>query len=225
MANLWRIMAVGLVVGCSATRSLEPLDKGTGAITGSFGGPINADLGAAIPLPISSVGYMHGLDGKTNVYGAVYPSGLIFFGVPGIDVGVSRELLTPDGARPRIMLDGTIYGFAGNAGPGDPPAGVRVWTDVASTFVWPIKKHSLFTSVDVFMQPGPGPFHVYVNPHVGGQVRVGRTGFQLEYTWWGPWVDTTYMQPVWKGPGGFGASTVQLGMDVRIGPQSDKEAK
>jgi hypothetical protein len=220
MPRLLAILLALVLAGCSATRSLQPLEKGTGAITASFGGPINADLGAAIPLPFSSVGYMHGLDGKTNVYGAFYPSGLLIFGVPGIDLGVSREVLTPQGARPRIMVDGVFYGFAGNAGEGVPPAGGRVWFDAASTFVWPIRdKHALFTSLDLFMQPGPDAFRAYVNPHVGGQLRIGRVGLQLEYTWWGPWVNTRFMQPEWKGPGGYGASTVQLGFDVRLGKQ------
>ena len=214
-------LAVALATGCSATRSLEPLEAGTGAITASFGGPINNDLGAAIPLPYSSIGYMHGLNGKTNVYGAFYPSGLLIFGVPGIDLGVSTEVLEPDGARPRIMVDGVVYAFAGNNAEGDPPFGARVWLDGASTFVWPIKDHALFTSVDLFVQPGP-EFNAYLNPHIGGRLRWGRFGFQLEYTWWGPWVNTQYMQPEWKGPGGFGASTVQLGLDIRLGPKKEK---
>ena len=99
----------------------------------------------------------------------------------------------------------------------------RVWLDAAGTFVWPIRdRHALFTSVDLFVQPGPKEFNAYLNPHVGGQVRLGRVGLQLEYTWWGPWVNTRFMQPDWKGPGGYGASTVQLGFDVRVGPQGEK---
>lgn len=223
MVRTLALLAAIALSGCSATRSLQPLEAGTGAVTASFGGPINADLGVAIPLPFTSIGYMHGLDGKTNVYGAFYPTGLALFGVPGIDLGVSREVLTPEGARPRIMLDGVVYAFAGNAGEGDPPAGARVWLDTASTFVWPIaEKHALFTSVDLFVQPGPARFVAYLNPHVGGQLRLGRVGLQLEYTWWGPWVNTRFMQPTWKGPGGYGASTVQLGLDVRLGKQGEK---
>ncbi|TNE91004.1 MAG: hypothetical protein EP330_06975 [Deltaproteobacteria bacterium] len=222
MTRMLAALAALALVGCSATRSLEPLEKGTGAVTASFGGPINANLGAAIPLPITSVGYMHGLDGKTNLYGAFYPTGLIFFGVPGIDVGVSREVLEPQGARPRIMLDGVVYAFAGNAGPGKPPFAGRMWFDAASTFVWPIGEHALFTSVDLFLQPGPGEFNAYLNPHVGGRARLGRVGLQLEYTWWGPWVDTQYMQAEWRGPGGYGGSTVQLGLDIQIGKKGDR---
>lgn len=219
----WLLGAALLSAGCSASRSLEPLKKGTGSLTASFGGPINADLGAAIPLPISSVGYMHGLDGKTNVYGAFYPSGLVFFGVPGIDVGISREVLTPEKARPRIMLDAVLYGFAGDAQAGQaPPPGVRVWTDFASSFVWPVGNHLVFTKVDLFVQPGPA-FNAYLNPHVGARLNIKRVGLQVEYTWWGPWVNTRFMQPVWIGPGKtLGASTIQFGLNIKLGNQEDE---
>lgn len=219
----FRLELVALaLLGCSATRSLEPLEPGSAAITASFGGPINSDLGMSIPLPISSVGVMYGLDGKSNIYGAFYPSGVVFFGVPGFDIGYSREVLEPKGARPRVMLDSAMYGFFGDNAKGDPPVGARIWLDNSATFVWPWKKHSLYGKVDLFVQPGP-EFSAYLNPHVGGQLRVGRVGFQIEYSWWGPWVDTQFMQPVWRGPGGFGASTIQLGFDVRIGPQGGEE--
>ena len=211
-----------LIAGCSATRSLEPLEPGSVAITASLGGPINSDLGMSIPLPISSVGVMYGLDGTSNIYGAFYPSGVAFFGVPGFDVGYSRQVLEAKKGRPRIMVDGAMYGFFGDNTKGDPPIGARLWLDGSATFVWPWKKHSIYGKVDLFVQPGP-ELHAYVNPHIGGQVRFGRVGLQIEYSWWGPWVDTQFMQPVWRGPGGFGASTIQLGFDVRIDAQGGEK--
>lgn len=222
-------MAAGLALwgGCTTTRAIRPLDKGEGAIIASVGGPITLELGpVGIPMPLASVGYAHGLDGKTNLHGAVHLSGLFAFGVPGIDVGVARELLTPYKARPRLMIDGTVVAFFGNAAPGDPPAAIRVLPSVDLVASWPIKLQTLYVGVNQIVQPFPEARY-YASPFVGIELRPKKTlGFQLEYQWMAPWLKNEDAAARWVGPGGLGASAIKLGFtgSFRVGRKAPAES-
>lgn len=213
-----RLLPWLLLSACSVSRAVAPLPAGSGAVTTSLGGPITADLGTAIPLPLLSVGYMHGLDGRTNLHGAVYPIGLPTFGVGGLDLGVAREVFPPAGARPRLMVDGTVYAYAGDTEPGDPPFGARVFPDVSAVASWDVGRHAVYVGVDQLVEPFPS-FRWHVTPLVGGIARAGRVGLQLEYQWLALYRDNDPIAAQWIGPGGQGASSVLLGVSVAVGPQ------
>ena len=185
-----------------------------------MGGPITANLSPAIPLPMTSIGYMHGLNGKTNVYGEFYPTGLAAFGVGGIGGGVATEVLTPEKARPCIMIEGGMYAYAGNNDKGPPPFAVRVFPHLQTTFSWDLKRQSLYTGLDQLIEPYPG-FRWHLTPLVGGMARVGRLGFQLEYKWMAWYLDNIPIAAEWIGPFHHGASSVQIGLSVALGPHRE----
>lgn len=220
--NLLRRLALPIAVtalgACSASRALAPLDKGQHGITASFGGPFVEFAGAPVPLPISSIGWRYGIDGLTDVHAAFYPSGLALLGVGGVDVGIARELLAPQGARPRIMLDFTTYWFGGTNRPGDPPGGFRFFPDIALIATWELgaRPHRIYVGIDTFIQPFP-ELYVMPTPLLGTELRATKAfGIQIELGWNAFWQNTTRLVPNWYGPGNLGAVSAKLGFNIDL---------
>lgn len=211
-------LVLSLLSGCAATRALAPLDKGQVALNASLGGPFVEVNGGPLPLPITSLGASYGLDGKTNLHGALYPTQLALFGVFGLDLGASRELVTPHKGRPRLMADLTLYTFGGNRAQGEPRGGIRFFPDISLVASWPLGKHFVpYVGTDQFFQFFPTP-HWAPSLLVGAELRAGkRLGIQLEGKWIEPWGDTDPLVPHWYGAGTYGAFSAQLGFNVYFG--------
>ena len=213
-----RSLALVLLAGCSTTRALAPLEKGQHGATFSVGGPFVQFAGAPIPLPIASVGYQYGIDGKSNVHGAFYLTQLVLFKVGGFDVGINRELSPAAGARPRVMVDFTNYLFFGDHSPGDPAGGARWFPDVSLMLTWDLgqRPHRIYLGVDTFFQTMP-EFHVYPSPVLGTELRASHVvGVQLELAYHAFWADTEPLQPVWYGFDRHGAIAFKLGLNVYV---------
>lgn len=204
------------LVGCTTSRAVKPLPKGSGALTASIGGPMIADLGPTIPLPMTTVGGVYGVDGKTNVHGALHPTGLAAFRVLGASVGVARQLWDQQGASPRLMADATVSGFFGDAVNGGLAPSGRVFVDVSGVLSWDVGDHSLYTGLDLFLQP-TSPEQPHLTPLVGAEIRRGRTGVALEAEWLAPYVDNRPLAARWWGPAHRGALQVQMGFTFRLG--------
>lgn len=212
-------MIVALSLACAPTRALAPLEAHQVAVTAAIGGPMVEFAGAPLPLPISSLGVVYGIDGRTNLHATVYPTNLALFGLFGADVGASREVLAPDGPRPRVMADLTLYVFAGDIAAGDPAGGVGVFPDVSAIASWPLAlgRTVPYVGLDNFVEVAPGLRYV-PSLVVGDELRVGRrVGLQLEGKLIAPWVDTNRWVPHWYGISRHGAFSVQLGVNVYFG--------
>ena len=210
------LLLITLMAGCTTSRAVKPLPRGTGALTASLGGPLNSNLGPTIPIPLTSVGYVRGVDGRTNVHGEVYPTGMAAFRVFGASAGVARQLWEQQGAYPRLMTDFTVSGFVGDAVDGGEGPKGRVFTDLSGVLSWDLGDHSLYTGLDLFVQPGPTP-GAYLTPLVGTVLRRGRTGVSLEAEWLAPTVDNRPLAATWRGIGHRGALQLQAGLELRLG--------
>ncbi len=215
------VLVVAALAGCAPTRALAPLEPGQGAFTASLGGPFVEVYGGPLPLPVTSVGYVRGIDGKLNVHGALYPTNLALFGVFGFDLGASYQLFEPQGARPRLMADVTAYTFFGNLAKGEPKGGLRIFPDLQFIASWPVgakRTHLVpYVGVDQFTEFFPTP---HWNPSLvlGNEFRLGkRVGLQLEGKWIAPWVDTDPFVTHWYGASSHGAFSAQLGLTVYAG--------
>ena len=218
------VAVAGVASACAPTRALAPLEPGQGAFTASLGGPIVEVFGGPVPLPVTSVGYVRGIDGKTNLHGALYPTNLVLFGVFGFDLGASYELFGPNKARPRLMADVTAYTFFGNLAEGDPKGGARVFPDLQVIASWPVggarTRLVPYVGADNFVELLPTQ---HWNPSLvlGNEFRIGeRVGLQLEAKWIAPWADTTPYVTHWYAPGNRGAISAQLGFTVYAGEGS-----
>lgn len=212
-----------LLSGCAVSHGVRPLEKGTGAITASIGGPISADLPTPIPFttPITTVGYAHGVSDKTTVHGAIHPSGLAAFGLFAMDIGASTLLLEADGARPRLMLDGDLIFATGDNASGGAVGGTRLFPNAELVASWDLGKHAVYGGVNQLLQPFPQARY-HVTPLVGTMLVAGRTDFQIEYNWLAPAANNDLTAAQFIGPFGQGASSIKLGLGVRLGKQEDQ---
>lgn len=217
------IAAWALLAACAPTRALAPLDPGQGAFTASLGGPVVEVFGGPLPLPVTSVGYLRGVGHQANVHATVYPTNLALFGVFGFDLGASRQLVAPAGARPRVMGDLTAYTFFGGLAPEAPAGGLRVAPDLSFIASWPIgpgddPRHTPYLGVDLLTIPYPGP-SATPSAVLGYEGRVSRrVGVQLEAKWIAPYAGTDDFALHWYAPGLHGALSAQLGLTV-YGPR------
>ena len=209
---------VVLLSGCAVSHGVRPLDRGEGRITASFGGPISADLPTpvALPVPITTVGYAHGLTDHTAIHAAIHPTGLATFGVFAMDAGVTGRLTDHDGAIPRIMIDGDLILATGGVPDTTAARGTRLFADLQAIASWDLGQHTLYGGMDQFLQPFPTP-NYHVSPLVGGVLGIGRVDLQLEYMWLVANVDNALLAAEFIGPFGQGASSVKLGVGVHLG--------
>lgn len=218
MTRLMTAACVATLTGCATSRALAPLEKGQHGLQISLGGPFVEFGGAPIPVPFTAVGYRYGIDGRTDIHTAIYPSGALLIGVGAWDVGVATEVLSADGGRPRIMLDLTTTWMIGDNGPGGDPAAVRFFAAPSAVFTWDIgpKDHRVYVGAEAFFQPWPS---VRAIPSLmfGTELQASRAvGVQLELGWHGMHRNTLVGVPVWIGPGDQGAISAKIGVNVRI---------
>ncbi len=209
-----------LLVGCSVSRGVKPLPKGAGAFQMSMGGPISKDLPTPIAfvVPITTVGYAHGITDRTSIHGAIHPSGLAAFGVFGMDVGATTLLAEGAGARPRFMLDGDVVLMSGDNTSGEPKGGTRLFPNVEVVGAWDVGNHAIYTGVNQLLQPFPS-VRYHVTPLVGTMLTAKRVDFQIEYKWMAPAARNAWTTAEFVGPFGQGASAIQVGLGVRLGKE------
>lgn len=218
-----RAVTLGLALslslaGCATSRAIAPLDKGQHGVSVSLGGPMVEFGGAPVPLPFVGLGYRYGIDGKTDLHAAIYPSGPVLVGVMGWDVGVAREVLAADGPVPRIMVDLNTTWTVGDNGPGGDPAAFRFFATPSAVFTWDLgpPKHRVYVGADVFFQPAPS-VRAIPSVFLGSELQASEVvGLQLELGWTGFHRHTDVGAVTWIGPGQQGAIAVRLGVNVRI---------
>lgn len=209
------LLPIFLLAGCTPSRAVKPLPKGALQLTASLGGPLTSDLGPTIPLPLTNVGIVYGVDGLTNVHATVHPSGLAVRTFGG-SVGVARQIWDQQGASPRLMADATVSAFVGDAVPGGEGAAGRVFTDVSGVLSWDLGAHSVYTGLGLFVQPSPTPT-AHLTPMLGTVLRPGRVGVQLEAEWLAPYVDNRPLATNWSGIGHRGALQLTVGLTYTLG--------
>lgn len=216
-----RSMAVGALLaltGCAASRAVAPLPKGAVAGQASLGGPLLV-FGAPLPVPITTIGAGYGVTDRFGVHGAVHPTGLILFGVVGLDVGASYELVPPKGARPRLMGDLTLSAFAGDTSSEGAPFGVRVFPEAQLVASWDLgeRRHHPYVGLDLFTQPLPTPA-AYLSPMLGFEVQASRRlGLQVEGKWIAPYASNLPNFVDWVGIAHQGGISAQLGASWHFG--------
>lgn len=221
-------VALVLLSGCMASRAVAPLDAGQHGVTLSLGGPFVQFGGAPVPVPFTHLGYRYGIDGHTNVHAGLQVSTPLLVGVAAFDVGIARELLTAQGPRPRLMLEYTTTFAVGDASSGPAPGGFRFFQDLALVATWDLparegrRPHRIYLGADAFMGVGPS-FGAVVTPFLGTELRASKTvGVQLELDWHAPFTRTTFVAPVWYGPGDQGVVGAKLALTFYVPPKRPK---
>lgn len=216
---LWPWLAV-LMAGCSTIHGVKPVGKGVVRPELSFGGPITEVYGAPIPIPLTQLGATYGVDDKTDVHVAWHTSAAAFYNLFGADAGASRELLTLSGARPRVMADLTVLGFAGDNEPGGAEGGFRLFVQPTATASWDWGKHrreTTYIALTAMFQPFPSA-RVVPALAIGSQFAFGRRlSLTAEAKWIAFYKSNVPVVPTYYAPGNIGALGFNLGLGYAIG--------
>ena len=215
VASLGFLLAT--LAGCALSHGVRPVGESKVAIDASLGGPVADYMGGKKPLPLTMVGLTYGLSDQTNLHGGIYPSSLAMFGLVGVEVGVSHLVLGPDGARPAIMVDGTVIGLGGNLAEGPPGGGFVPYAQASVMASWAYgeRGHLIYTGPEVIAQPSP--FHAIPGWTLGHRLNAGRWGIGTELGWMAPYWDNLPPVVEYVGIAGRGAITVNLGVTVALG--------
>lgn len=211
-------LCAALLTGCATSRALAPLEKGQHGVTISLGGPFVEFGGAPVPVPFTALGYRYGIDGKSDIHAALYPSSAALVGVAAWDVGANREIIDADGGRPRVMVDLTTVWAVGDNGAGGDPAAFRFFLQPSVVFTWDLgpKDHRVYAGVEALLQPWPTG-NAIPSLMLGTELQAHRyLGVQLELGWSGFHRNTDVGAVTWVGPGQIGAIGARLGFNVRI---------
>jgi len=91
------------LASCTASRFVEPLEKGTHTVGVNFGGPLIEFGGATIPVPFSALNYGYGVDSNLTVYGGLHLTAA-YFGNIQVDLGATYLLLPQNKYVPAISI-------------------------------------------------------------------------------------------------------------------------
>lgn len=211
--NRWGWLAVsGLAVlgtGCGLATHVRPVPKGRVQLEASVGGPM-ADVGAPIPLPLSTVGASYGLLDRMDVHGHVHLTPLAFFNVPGLDVGATYLALEEQGSVPAVAVTSRLYAFSNLRD------GTLTYGDLSATASWLLARRWLtYGSLTGMVDFLDGRF--MWSPAIGEQVLLGSWSLQLEARYYDPTYRSASSAVHWVSAGGYGAFGVVLGAGFRFG--------
>jgi hypothetical protein len=190
---MWLFLATVLfsavvLTGCSTTAGVRPLGKGkvrqeaTVSLSGS--GP-TGKYGAAV-----------GVTDTTNLHAGLFFLPALTF-PPTIEVGASQQLLAPEGARPRLMVDLTLYTGVG-------PFLCAVPSALVSWDYGKTHAHTVYTGLTSLVTiDEPTMFrssHGGLGLVLGNRLGLGRHNVDLEVKWFNPREETTRSVP-WRSAG------------------------
>ena len=102
-----------LIGSCTASRFVEPLDKGEITAGFSFGGPVIGFAGAILPVPLANAEVGYGVDSNLTVVGGVQATSLYFNNLH-IDAGVTYKVMNQKKYIPNVSVSPSfqfVYDF------------------------------------------------------------------------------------------------------------------
>ena len=205
-----RRLAVALLLsGCGLTTQVRPTPRGTLAPQVAVGGPM-ADVGAPVPLPLSTVGAAYGFHERADVSAHVHVTTLAVSRVFGVDFGSAVLLVENDAAIPAVTLGLRGYLFS------DFRSATQGFAESSLAVSWDLGRFRPFLACAVQLD---GLARQYdLAPAVGTEVRFGKLTLTVDFKWYAPTRDTTVSSAPWVNPLGRGALGLVLGAryDVRL---------
>jgi len=195
-----------LAAGCGIATHVRPTPRGAFEVEASAGGPL-ANLGAPIPIPLSTVGASYGFGERWDLQAHLHLTTLALK-TAGADVGGSWLALEQHGLRPALSLTARAYAFS------DLASAVQPYGELTATASWASGRWTAYGTASGMLDYG-GRF--LWSPGVGARVALGRFGAQLDLRWYEPAYSTAHSSVPWVGPGALGALGVVLGASYRFG--------
>lgn len=201
-----------LAGGCGLRHLARTVGAGATEVRASTGGPLMGNLGFSLPLPNIEVAGRHGLTDRLDVDAGVSLPALAL-AIGALDLGLIGQILRrPDGPAVSASARGLLVADLDDGH-------LRVYPELAVNAELPVgRRYVVFGGVTALAQlsPPPGKPPVFVAPHVGAEVRVGRaSGLVVQAAWISPWEDSTSVVE-WQ-PHAAGAFGVLVGWRTRLG--------
>lgn len=137
--NIILIVSIAIsIVSCAPSRLVKPLEKGEEQVNASLGGPLINFAGTTIPIPFTSVTYANGVAEKTTAFASLHTTSLMF-GVFQTDIGVVRELYSPDSIS--RITPGISIAPAANIAIDRWKSNFRFWPQFDLNAYWLLGKH------------------------------------------------------------------------------------
>ncbi len=212
--------AVALSVACSACGILthaRPTPRHGFAVEASAGGPL-VNIGAPIPLPLTTVGASYGVDDGLDVQVHTHLTTAAALSVAGFDAGGTWMPVEQRRARPAVALTGRLYAFT------DFRTGTLGYGELSATASWLLGRRFLtYVTVGGLVEFLDG--YVHWSPGLGEQVQFGRFALGLDLRWYDPGYTTRYASANWAGLGGLGALGLVLGASYTFGGDAPGHAR
>ena len=96
-------LLITLLISCSPTRFVKPLDKNQHAATISFGGPLIKFGSATIPMPFLTANYGYGIDSTLTGFASLNITSALY-GNFQIELGATKQLLQQKKYIPAISI-------------------------------------------------------------------------------------------------------------------------
>lgn len=100
-------LAALLFAACAPTRYVRPIPKGDVALGGSFGGPMMHFGGITMPIPFLTVQGGYGIDSTLTAFAGLGVTSAMY-GVIQTDLGVTKAVIQPKGARPGLSISPAV---------------------------------------------------------------------------------------------------------------------
>lgn len=167
---------------CGTVASVRPLGTGKSSITFSSGGPVAPVFDISMPLPYTVFRYRRGINKSTDVHGGIHTTMLIL-GNLGLDVGITKHVVSQLGLRPALCIEASIYGFYHM----HELSSVRVYPALSliGSYQFANQRHAVYFGNQTMMQ-FTSPY-VVLAPLIGFEFSIGRKLLlNLETKWYAP---------------------------------------
>ncbi|MHB8875596.1 MAG: hypothetical protein ACYC8T_18075 [Myxococcaceae bacterium] len=200
--------AVLLGAGCGLSTHVRPVPKGQLALEASVGGPAARLGGAAIPLPMSTLGASYGVAERVDVSAHTHLTSLAAFKLAGLDLSGTYLALEESGAVPALALTARGYAFT------DFASGTLWYADLSATASYSLGTRTLlFGTLTGQLVAIDGSAHW--SPGVGAQFTFGRVALEAEVRWYDASYDVRSSSVSWLSPFKQGALGLVLGVSYR----------
>ena len=140
------IIIIGILTGCAAHSTLEPVGKHNLNANLSIGGPFISAFDTRIPIPYVTTGFNYGVSDKTNLCGNLHLMPLAYK-IAGSDFGAAYFPLKNDGFIPTWGIQARMLFLASLKS--DVPERFKMYPVISSSAAWNFGKGKIYTGCDL----------------------------------------------------------------------------
>lgn len=168
-------------VYCGTVASVRPIGKDRSSLTFCSGGPVAPVFDIQMPIPYSVLRYRRGLNETTDFHCGIHPT-MMVLGNFAVEVGMTKLLVTQNGVRPALAVEGSVYGFMHAFD----ISTARAYPEIGMVASYSLsgRGHLVYFGLQNIIQYDE-PYWIFA-PLVGVELPFGRFNVNLEAKWYAP---------------------------------------